>query len=79
MEPNAFAGTQFALTPSILSPEIHMPDISPAVKVYPTANITFNFEKSLIPMHEPENLGKNCRSRRDKDSFEQCLKVAVDI
>ncbi|KAI1237635.1 hypothetical protein IHE44_0013718 [Lamprotornis superbus] len=65
---------EFALTPSILPPEIWTPDISPAVNVYPTINITFNFEKSLIPVHEPENLGKNCRSRREKDSFEQCLK-----
>lgn len=46
---------------------------------YPTINITFNFEKSPIPIHELENLGKNCRSRRDKDSCEQCLKVTEDI
>lgn len=79
MEPGAFAATHFALTPSVLPPEIWIPDISTAVKVYPTINITFNFEKSLIPMHIPENLGKNWRYRRDKDSFEQCLKVTADI
>lgn len=79
MEPDAFAAAQFALTPSTLPSEIRISDNSPAVKVYPTINITFNFEKSQIPMHEPESLGKNCRSRRDKDSFEQCLKVTADI
>lgn len=79
MEPKAFAATQFSLTSSILLPEIRIPDISPDVKVYPTINITFNFEKSLIPMHERENLGKMCRSRRDKDSFEQCLNVTEDM
>lgn len=78
MEHNAFAATQFALAPSILPPEIWIPDISTAVKVYPTISMTFYFEKSLIPMHQPENPGKNCSYRRDKGSFEKCLKVTAD-
>lgn len=70
MEPNAFAATQFALTPSIL-----LPDISLAVTVYPTIDITFNFEQSLIPKHEPENLAKICRTRGTRIALSNVQKL----
>lgn len=45
MDQDAFAATQFALTPSILPAEIWIPDFSITVKVYPSIYIRIDFEK----------------------------------
>jgi len=52
MDQDAFAATQFALTPSILSTEAWTPDFSMTVKDYPSIYITTDLKKTK---QKPQN------------------------